>query len=86
MPFSCIVAIRCRTTSTTVVPTSTSIAPSAKAAIVAARSAGRCAPWTTPTRTDGIADYPSGNLPWVVVDGVGGFDPHVDGDGTIVKP
>lgn len=38
------------------------------------------------TRTDGIEDFPSGNLPWVVEDGLGGFDPHYldqDGDGTL---
>ena len=40
------------------------------------------------TRTDGVQDYPSGNLPWYVVDGVGGFDAYqdtivdTDGDGV----
>jgi len=36
-------------------------------------------------RTDGIEDFPSGNLPWVVEDGIGGFEPYfldLDGDGT----
>ncbi|MBH0178409.1 MAG: LEPR-XLL domain-containing protein [Nitrospira sp.] len=30
------------------------------------------------TRTDGIEDYPSGNLPWYVIDGIGGFDAYQD--------
>ncbi|MFO0900287.1 MAG: MBG domain-containing protein [Pirellulales bacterium] len=37
------------------------------------------------TRTDGIEDYPSGNLPWFVTDGVGGFEAYyvdIDGDGA----
>jgi hypothetical protein len=37
-------------------------------------------------RTDGIEDFPSGNLPWVVEDGLGGFEPQYldqDGDGTL---
>ncbi|MFM8285938.1 MAG: hypothetical protein ACKOGA_04335, partial [Planctomycetaceae bacterium] len=36
-------------------------------------------------RTDGVADYANGNLPWRVLDGVGGFAGHYvdeDGDGT----
>src|SRR5262245_39896858 len=33
------------------------------------------------TRTDGIEDFPNGNLPWQVTDGVGGFDPYVNEDG-----
>ncbi len=28
------------------------------------------------TRTDGIDDFPMGNVPWFVTDGVGGFDPY----------
>ncbi len=32
------------------------------------------------TRTDGIADYPSGNLPWYVRDGVGGFEAYQEYD------
>ncbi len=38
------------------------------------------------TRTDGIEDFPNGNLPWVVEDGIGGFEPFYvdqDGDGTL---
>ena len=38
------------------------------------------------TRTDGIIDFPGGNLPWVVVDGVGGFDPYVNAQGITVRP
>ncbi len=37
-------------------------------------------------RTDGIADYPSGNLPWYVTDGVAGFEPYeadINNDGTL---
>jgi hypothetical protein len=37
------------------------------------------------TRTDGVNDLPNGNLPWVVTDGVGGFDGYYvdsDNDGT----
>ncbi|HEV8327843.1 MAG TPA: Calx-beta domain-containing protein, partial [Nitrospiraceae bacterium] len=32
------------------------------------------------TRTDGIEDYPNGNLPWYVTDGVGGFDAYQEYD------
>ena len=38
------------------------------------------------TRTDGVPDFPSGNLPWYVQDGVGGFDAYqtdVNGDGQL---
>ena len=34
------------------------------------------------TRTDGIEDYPMGNLPWYVTDGVGGFEAYQDYDAT----
>jgi hypothetical protein len=38
------------------------------------------------TRTDGIPDFPQGNLPWLVTDGVGGFEGYYvdsDNDGTL---
>jgi hypothetical protein len=38
------------------------------------------------TRTDGIPDFPQGNLPWLVTDGVGGFKGYYvdsDNDGTL---
>ena len=34
------------------------------------------------TRTDGIEDFPMGNLPWYVTDGVGGFEAYQDYDAT----
>jgi len=32
------------------------------------------------TRTDGVEDFPMGNLPWYVTDGVGGFDAYQEYD------
>ena len=32
------------------------------------------------TRTDGVEDFPMGNLPWYVTDGVGGFEAYQDYD------
>ncbi|MEN9665273.1 MAG: hypothetical protein RLZZ326_1636, partial [Planctomycetota bacterium] len=37
-------------------------------------------------RTDGLADYPQGNRPWQVTDGVAGFSAHVDETGSRVAP
>src|SRR5262245_8805015 len=33
------------------------------------------------TRTDGVEDFPPGNEPWRVTDGVGDFTPYRDSDG-----
>jgi hypothetical protein len=32
------------------------------------------------TRTDGVEDFPMGNLPWFVTDGVGGFEVYQEYD------
>ena len=34
------------------------------------------------TRTDGVPDYPMGNLPWFVTDGAGGFEAYQEYDAT----
>ena len=34
------------------------------------------------TRTDGVPDYPMGNVPWFVTDGAGGFEAYQEYDAT----